>query len=82
MNKAQVANGYAVITYTDNSQVLLASYVLPAVNVTGQPLIKMVGGVTAKYGYPQVSEFVAYTPTNIAYVLNKSIIATIIRQHL
>ena len=47
-----MANGYAIITYTDNTQVLLASYLLPAANVTGQPLIKMVGGTTAKYGYP------------------------------
>lgn len=51
LNKVSVGNGYAVIAYTDNTEVLLASYVLPAVTVTGQPLVKFAGGTHAYHGY-------------------------------
>ncbi|CAD8094162.1 unnamed protein product [Paramecium primaurelia] len=67
LNKAQVGNDYAVIAYTDNSQLLLASYLLPKDPIQGVPLIKLVGGTQSKYGYPQVSDFLAYIPKNIGF---------------
>ncbi|CAD8123506.1 unnamed protein product [Paramecium sonneborni] len=67
LNKATIGNDYAVIAYTDNSQLLLASYLLPKDPIQGVPLIKFVGGTQSKYGYPQVSDFVAYIPKNIPF---------------
>ena len=44
MNKVTIGNDYAVIAYTDNTEVLLASYLLPGISVTATPLVKFVGG--------------------------------------
>ncbi|CAK84004.1 unnamed protein product (macronuclear) [Paramecium tetraurelia] len=67
LNKATVGNDYAIIAYTDNSQLLLASYLLPKEPILGVPLIKLVGGTQSKYGYPQVNDFLAYIPKNIGF---------------
>lgn len=69
LNKATVGNDYVVIAYSDNSQLLLASYLLPKDPILGVPLIKLVGGTQSKYGYPQVNDFLTYIPKNIGFVI-------------